>query len=101
MKQMVVRYKVRPEAAPENQRLIEKVFAELQMKSPEGVRYLALKLADGTFVHFAMTEDGAPPIPGLEAFRAFQTGVKERCIELPQSAEVTIVGNYQMLRESR
>jgi hypothetical protein len=99
MKRIVVRYKVRPEAALENQHLIEKVFAELQMKSPQGVRYVALKLADGTFVHFSMTEDGAPPIPGLEAFRAFQSGVKERCIELPQSAEATIVGNYQMLGE--
>jgi hypothetical protein len=99
MKQIVVHYKVRPEAAPENQRLIENVFAELRAKSPEGVRYLSLKLADGTFIHFAITEDGAPPIPGLEAFRAFQSGIKDRCSELPQSADATIVGNYRMLRE--
>jgi hypothetical protein len=99
MKQIVVRYKVRPDAAPENQRLIENVFADLRAISPEGVRYLSLKLADGTFIHFAMTEEGAPPIPGLEAFRAFQSGIKERCSELPQSADATIVGNYRMLRE--
>ena len=99
MKQLVVRYKVRPDAAQENQRLIENVFAELRAKSPEGVRYLSLKLADGTFIHFSMTEDGAPPIPGLDAFRVFQSSIKERCSELPQSAEATIVGNYRMLHE--
>jgi hypothetical protein len=33
----------------------------------------------------------------LEAFRAFQSGIKERCIEPPQAGEVTIVGNYRML----
>jgi hypothetical protein len=99
MKQVVVRYKVRPDAAGENQRLIEQVFAELQKKSPAGVRYVALRLNDGTFVHFSMTEDGAPPIPGLDAFGAFQSGIKERCIEPPQQVDATIVGSYQMLRE--
>ena len=99
MKGTLVRYKTRPEMAQENERLIEKVFQELQAKSPKGVRYLALKLSDGTFVHFSMVEsnDGANPIPGLEAFRAFQTGIKESCIEPPQAGEATIVGNYGML----
>jgi hypothetical protein len=58
-----------------------------------------LRLGDGTFVHFAMSEDGAPPIPGLEAFRAFESGIKERCLEPPQSGEATIVGDYRMLRD--
>jgi hypothetical protein len=99
MKRILVRYKAKPEEALANQRLIEKVFEELRARSPQGVRYLALRLADGTFLHFAMTEEGAPPIPGLEAFRAFQTGIKERCLDPPQSAEATIVGNYRMLEE--
>jgi hypothetical protein len=38
-------------------------------------------------------------IPELEAFRLFQSGHKERCIESPQSGVATIVGNYRMLRE--
>jgi hypothetical protein len=99
MKRILVRYKAKPEEAQTNQRLIEKVFDELRAKSPAGVRYLALRLGDGSFVHFAMTEDGAPPIPGLEAFGAFQSGIKERCLEPPQSAEATVVGNYRMLQE--
>jgi hypothetical protein len=99
MKRTLVRYKAKPEEASTNQQLIEKVFAELREKSPEGVRYVALRLGDGTFVHFATTEDGALPIPRLDAFAAFQANIKERCLEPPQASDVTIVGNYRMLQE--
>jgi hypothetical protein len=101
MKRTLVRYKTKPERAQENAQLISKVFEELKAKAPEGVRYLCLKLDDGTFVHFAMVEnnDGAHPITSLEAFRAFQNGIKERCMELPQSGDANIVGNYRMIDE--
>ena len=99
MKRTLVRYKTTPEQADENARLVGKVFEELQAKSPDGVRYLVLQLDDGTFVHFVETADGASPIPALEAFRSFQSGIKERCIEPPRSGDAAIVGNYRMLGE--
>lgn len=97
MKRTLVRYRTKPEKAQENQLLIEKVFEELRAKSPEGLRYLALRLGDGTFVHFVAVEDGAPSVTTLDAFRIFQSGIKERCAEPPQAAEATVVGNYRML----
>jgi len=99
MKRTLVRYKAAPDKAQENERLIGKIFEELKTKAPEGVRYLALRLGDGAFVHFAIvdTGDGANPLVGLEAFRAFQSGIKERCIEPPQPNDAVIVGNYRML----
>jgi hypothetical protein len=101
MKRMLVRYKTKPDLTDENERLVKAVFQELQAKSPEGIRYLALKLDDGAFVHFVANDakDGSNPIPGLDAFKAFQQGIKERCLEPPQSGDVTIVGNYRMLGE--
>ena len=101
MKQTLVRYKIKPQQAQENVRLIERVFQELKAKCPEGVRYMCLRLNDDTFVHFATVEsrDGVHPITSLDAFRAFQSGIKERCIELPQSTDATIVGNYRMVGE--
>ena len=101
MKQVLVRYKMKPEQVSENARRIEKVFEELKAKSPAGARYLVLRLDDGTFVHFAAVEsaDGPHPITSLDAFRDFQNGFKERCMELPQSGDVTVVGNYRMLGE--
>src|SRR5262245_50219518 len=101
MKRTLVRYRTKPERAEENERLIGKVFQELQEKAPDGVRYLALKLEDGTFLHFVMVEtaDGASPVTGLAAFQAFRSGINERCIESPRSGDVTIVGNYRMVDE--
>jgi hypothetical protein len=101
MKQTLVRYKTKPERVQENAQLIARVFAELKAKSPDGVRYLCLGLDDGSFVHFAAVEstDGAHPITSLDAFRAFQSGIKERCMELPQAGDATIVGNYRMVSE--
>jgi hypothetical protein len=101
MRQTLVRYKIKPEQVLDNASLIERVFEELKAKSPDGARYVVLQLGDGTFVHFATVEsaEGPHPITSLEAFRVFQSGIKERCIELPQSGDATIVGNYRMVGE--
>jgi len=102
MKLTVVRYRTKPETGEENERLIQLVFQELSAKSPEDVRYLALRLGDGTFVHFSVaeTQDGTSPIPRLEAFRSFQLGLKDRCVDPPQQNEATIVGKYRMFDEA-
>jgi len=97
MKQMLIRYKTKPGAADENQRLVEAVFRELHAKAPEGVRYMTLRLDDGTFVHFVSGEDGVRSPVDLDAFAAFQDGIEERCSEPPRSGTATIVGNYRML----
>jgi hypothetical protein len=98
MKRTLIRYKTKPERAEENMRLTERVFQELHAKSPEGIRYLALKLGDGTFVHLKIdTAEIADPIHELEGFRAFQQGIKERCLEVPQASEAVVVGDYRML----
>ena len=101
MKQTLVRYKTKPERVQENAQLIARVFVELKAKSPDGVRYLCLRLDDGTFVHFAAVEstNGAHPITSLDAFRAFQSGIKERCMEFPQAGDAIMVGNYRMVAE--
>jgi hypothetical protein len=97
MKRTLVRYKTKPEQARHNEQLIENVFQELREQSPQGVRYLALKLHDGTFVHLVCVEDDANPIAALAAFRVFQSGITERCVEQPQAAAASVVGNYRML----
>src|ERR1700742_1090497 len=97
MKRMLVRYKAKPEAAGLNQRLIEAVFKELHAKAPDGVQYLALRLADGMFVHFVQGKTDIIPAP--HAFKAFSGSIKERCLEPPQPNEATVVGNYRMLPE--
>jgi hypothetical protein len=99
MKRTVVRYRTEPEQAQENERLIEAVFEELRAKSPQGVRYLVLKLADGSFLHFASVEEGANPVTALGAFQSFRKDIAARCIEPPQAADATVVGDYRMLTQ--
>jgi hypothetical protein len=100
MKRTLIRYKTRPEMADKNAELIAGVFAELKAAKPEGLRYLSLRLDDDTFVHFVESEsDSGSALPAMTAFRAFQNGIRERCIEPPQPSGATIVGNYRMLGE--
>jgi hypothetical protein len=86
MKRTLIRYKTKPELADRNAELIAGVFAELKAAKVEGVRYLSLRLDDGTFVHFVETDADDGP-----------SGIRERCIEPPVAGGVTIVGNYRML----
>jgi hypothetical protein len=99
MKRTVVRYRTKPDSTEENARLIAGVFGELEARAPDGVRYLVLKLDDGSFIHFvtAETDAGTSPLTALEAFRRFQSGVRDRCAEPPQSAAATVVGSYRVL----
>ncbi|MFD1988156.1 hypothetical protein ACFSOZ_37690 [Mesorhizobium newzealandense] len=99
MKRHLIRYKIKPEQADENERLVKAVFQELAEKAPDGVRYMTLRAGDGTFVHLVETETDAHAdlITGLAAFEAFQNGFRDRCIERPQREEMTVVGSYRML----
>jgi len=96
MKNVIVRYRTRPDAAEENARLVEGVYAALAEQQPAGFRYSTYRLQDGvTFVHVAHHADGSNPLPDLPAFAEFQRGLKERCDEPPAPSEATIVGSYE------
>lgn len=100
MKRTLIRYKTKPELADTNAELIARVFEELNAAKLDGVRYLSLRLDDDTFVHFVEADsDSANALPGLAAFKAFQSAIRERCIEPPLVRSATIVGNYRMLSE--
>ncbi len=103
MTRTVIRYQSKPEATQTNTQLIENVFRELKAAAPGGVRYLALRTADGTFLHFFSSENEGDDdaITGLPAFAAFVDGGAERRIAPPDRADVTVIGNYRMLAEDR
>jgi hypothetical protein len=92
----IVRYRTRPEAAEENQRLVEKVFAELGADDPGGLRYATFRLADGvSFVHVVVHEGEGDPLGSSAAFAAFQQGIGDRATEPPKAEEATLVGSYR------
>jgi hypothetical protein len=96
MRTVMVRYRVRPDAAAENERLIQQVFAQLAREQLPGVRYQVVKLADGvSFVHLASHDDeGVNPLTELVAFKDFVRGIRERCVEPPATVEAQWVGAY-------
>jgi hypothetical protein len=99
MRQVMVRYKVKPDRVAENERLVRAVYDELQRSEPTGLHYATFRLPDGvSFVHLSMTdtEDGPHPLTGVEAFARFQDGIGERCDEPPVVTEVDAIGSYRV-----
>ena len=81
MKRTLIRYQDQAGYGRQERELIAGVFTELKAAKPDGVRYLSLRLDDDTFVHLVGTEadDGAERPTRLAAFKAFQSGIRERC----------------------
>jgi hypothetical protein len=97
MGQVVVRYKVKPERVGENERLIERVYAELAESAPAGLHYATFRLEDGvSFVHVASidTADGSNPLRSISAFVEFGRDIAERCDEPPVALDAHLVGSY-------
>ena len=98
MERYMVRYKVKPERASENENYIKEIFTQLENESPEGIRYPSFKLDNGVnFVHIASieTEDGENPMSNLSTFKMFLSEIKERCDEPPVLSELHEVDSYR------
>jgi hypothetical protein len=103
MKRVMVRYKVKPDRAVENEALVRAVYDELDRTKPEGLRYATFKQEDGvSFVHIASieTEDGHNPLADVTAFKEFQEDIGERCEEPPIATGLDEIGSYDLF-ESR
>ena len=91
---VVVRYRTRPDAADDNQRLIETLFQELAAVQPGGIRYSAFRVDETTFVHVALFDSDRNPLETLPAFQAFTSGIADRCEEPPAPTAGRLVGSY-------
>ena len=97
MPNVVVRYRTKPDRADENQRLVEKVFAELAERRPAGFRYTSLRLDDGvSFVHVAEVDGdrAVNPLTETPAFGEFLRALGERVEDGPHPSGATLVGEY-------
>jgi len=99
MRTVIVRYETKPDRADENQRLVEKVFAELAERRPDNFRYATFRLEDGvSFVHVVTeTDDGSNPVSlvDIPAFAEFQREIADRCAAQPVAQGATIVGSHR------
>jgi hypothetical protein len=98
VKKVMVRYKVHPDQAERNEALVRQVYDELHRTAPAGLRYATFVLDDGvSFVHVATieNEDGRNPLMDVEAFRAFQKDIGDRCEESPVAVGLREIGSYR------
>jgi hypothetical protein len=92
-KAAVIRYRTKPEAADENQRLIEKIFTELATTTPAGLTYTSVRLADGvSFVHVVTGQNDG--LVQLAAFQEFQRNLGDRLDTAPEREDGTPIGSY-------
>jgi len=95
MSKVIVRYKVKPEFAQENKRLVQATFTELNEKKPLGLRYASFVAEDGvTFYHVASVEGDKNPLLEIAAFKAFQKDIADRYEESPGPIQVEEVGSF-------
>jgi hypothetical protein len=87
----LVRYTAKPERADENEALSRKVFAELKTTRPSRASYALFR--DGNeFVHLFVNfeTDDSSPVTELASFKAFTSGINERCDEPPQTTRLAL-----------
>ena len=96
----MVRYKLLPDRAAENEELVRAVYDQLNRERPEGLQYATFKFPDGvSFMHLVFESDQPGHILNeVAAFKAFAAEVASRCEEPPVATELTVVGSYNMRR---
>ena len=97
MNHVMVRYRVKPDRAAENEELVRAVYAELHRTQPDGFHYATYQLDDGvSFVHIATQTGDAPnPLTELEAFQRFSKDIADRCEDQPALSELREIGSYR------
>jgi hypothetical protein len=95
-RQTSVRYTTRDaDAADENQRLIDAVFADLADLRPAGFTYRVSRSDDGlSFEHVAVVDGDDNPLPALASFQAFSSTVGERASAAPVVQTGEVVAKY-------
>ena len=92
----MIRYKVRPDRADENEALVKAVYEQLRRERPEGLHYATFRLPDGvSFMHVVFeTDQPGRILNDVAAFKAFVDDIESRCDEPPVATELTLVGSY-------
>jgi hypothetical protein len=101
MKQVMVRYRVKPGQTAKNEQLVRAVYDELERTEFEGLRYATFKLDDDvSFVHIAVeTGDGQRSLADVEAFKEFTKDIGERCDVPPEATGLREVGSFRFFGE--
>jgi hypothetical protein len=93
----MARFKVKPERATEFEEAAKRLFADIQEKLPDGMRYTLGRLSDGvTYVGLLELDDGIEnPLPGLPEGKKFLESLPTWAAEPPARDQLTVIGSYR------
>lgn len=96
MRHTLVTYTVKPGREEENAALVRAVFEELAQTRPAGLRYAVFYLPDSRqFMHMYTDEGSTAGLQGLDSFRAFVAGAKDRHEQPATPVRPELVGDYR------
>ena len=92
----MIRYKVRPDRADENESLVKAVYEQLNRERPDSLRYATFKLPDGvSFMHLVFETDRGRADPERDGrLYGLRHRIASRCDEPPVVTELSLVGSY-------
>lgn len=102
MNGVLVQYKVKADRVAENEEKVRAVYRELAERGDSGIHYTTFRLEDGqSFAHLAVWADDAPDagLGSVEAFKAFQENIADRCEVPPRPVSLDLIGNWNLLTD--
>ena len=96
MRHTLVSYTVKPGREAENTAFVRAVFEELAETRPGGLRYAVFHLPDSRqFIHLYTDEGSSSGVQGLDSFKAFVAGAKDRHEDPATVTQSELIGDYR------
>lgn len=96
MRNVMIRYKVKPDHLARHLELLRDVYEELESVQPDGLRYATFQLEDEvSFVDLVAGPDLPRPLPELQAFQRYRADLDERCDEPPEMTDLHQVHSFR------
>lgn len=97
--QVMIRWKLAPEALEHHEEMLRTVYEELESARPQGLRYDTYRLDDEvTFVSYVEMADGPAMLGNLSAFQHYRAALDALCVEPPQVTVLHSAGRYASSR---
>lgn len=96
---MMFRAKAKPEHIGDLEAAVKTMFAAVNAKRPEGVRYASSRLGDSTtyVILLALEQPSENPLTAIPEFRTFQESTGRWLAEPTVPEPLTIIGSYNLL----
>ncbi len=84
---VIIRYRIRPDALQEHLRLLQAAFDEMAIQRPDLTYQVHQLDDDGTFIEIVHGDQLPAPLAILPAFQRYRRGLEDRCAEPLQMIE--------------